>query len=139
MNAKMPKNHHLLAFALIASIGAAVGAMFTTKKGKKIQKEIIAQARKIAKKFKGSRTVIRKNVKEVFGEFNEMLEENYIEVQAYILAKVEEAKAKADFDEKKYNKIVDDIVKNFAKAKKWSAKTSVKLKKNFKKYWKEIK
>lgn len=147
-NPKMPeapmgrKHHHLgrtLGIAAAAVIGAAIGIMFAPKSGEETREEIMQKAKNIAKKFDMTREDIQKNVKEVFGEVSDDLEKAYLEIRGSILAYAEEINEKNKLTQKEYNELVDEVVKDYSKGKKWAEKTIEHLIKNIQKTWKEAK
>lgn len=123
-----------LAGAILAVIGTAVG-VFMAYKSDDVQKEVLSRAKQVAKNFKKTRKEVQKNVQDIFGEVSEDLEKKYLEVQSNVLASVHGLKGPAKFTQKKYHETVDAVVKNSAKAYKWTKESAEKFSKSLKQDW----
>lgn len=147
MNQKKVANHAKgpnplsagLGLAIAMALGATLGILFAPKEGSETQKDIAEKAHHLAKKFNKSRADLQKSVKVIFGEVSDELEKNYLELQGDILAQWDLVQDKAELTQKKYNEIVSDKIKEFARSKKWSERVIKKLQENFVKDWDEIK
>lgn len=124
-----------LGFAVAVALGATLGVLFAPKEGAETQKDITEKAKELAKSFKKTRKEIQASLENIFGEVTKELEENYLELQGHILASVDEIKDKADLNQKKYDEIVEDVVKGFSKGKKWTERSIRDLIKELQKDW----
>lgn len=128
---------HILGWSVAALIGASLGLLFLTDKGKEVREETTEKAKDLAKKFNKTRKDVQSYVGHIFGQVSEELEKNYLEIKGYIIANIEEQKN--NFNEKKYDHLVDETVKKFSKGREWSKDTLNKLSNHLKEDWKEIK
>lgn len=142
----MTTNNHPIAnkalvFAILASIGGALGFILSKQKNKEedITNDIVEKGKEIAKKFKKSMSDIESNIKEIFGNISENLKEKYLELQAEILAGIDEMDEKKELTQKKYNKLVSDVVERYAKAEEWTEEQKDKLIEIINNNWDEVK
>ncbi|MEK7672482.1 MAG: YtxH domain-containing protein [Patescibacteria group bacterium] len=131
------KSSHALAWSVAAVIATSLGLLYTTEKGKEIREDLSDKAKDLAKGFKKTRENVQEYVKDIWGKVSDELEQSYVEVKSEVMAAVEEAKDK--MDEKKYSRIVDDIVEKYSEGKKWSTSALKKLKDNLKTDWNDLK
>ena len=125
-----------LGLAVAMALGATLGVLFAPKEGKETQKDLMGKAQELAKNFKKNRVEIQESIQKVFGEVTKELEENYLELEGNILARMDELKDKAELTKQKYEEIVQDTVEQFSKGKKWSGKNIQALIKELQKDWK---
>jgi gas vesicle protein len=125
-----------LGFAVAMALGATLGILFAPKEGAETQKDIMEKAQQLANKFNKNREDVQTIVKNIFGEVNDELEKDYLELQGHILAMADDIKDKTGLDQKKYDKIVHDAVKQFSKGRKWTEKSINALIEEFNKDWK---
>lgn len=132
---KNKQNHNvpLLSFALSAAIGGALGLLFAPKKGQEMREDVLKEAKSLARHFGENRAEIQHKLEKIFGEVNEDLEKTYIEIKANILASIKGFKGNLELTDDKYEKLVEETVKKFAKGKKWLEKSVLALIDNFKK------
>jgi len=124
-----------LGIAIAVALGATLGILFAPKEGAETQKELMEKAKELAKNFKKTRKQMQDTLQEIFGEVTESLEKNYLELQGNILAQIDEIKDKAEFTKDKYDEIVTEAVKQYAKGKKWTEKSINALTKELQKDW----
>ena len=132
------KGSNLLGIAVAMAIGAALGLIFAPKSGEEMRQETAEKAKEIARKFKKTREEVASTVKEIFGEINDELERNYIEIRANVLTMLEDLKERGEVTKENYQKMVEKTVKQFSKGKKWSETAIKKLREDLESSWDEI-
>lgn len=129
---------HLMGLAIAAAIAAGLGFLFKTEKGKEIREDISHRASDLAKNFNKTRERVQEEIRNAFGHLSEELEEDYLEIQGNLFAKMDEGRNKKELLQKDYEDMVDEVVKKFAKGRKWTEDSVNSLTKTLKSDWKEI-
>ena len=139
---KPPKKGHgsfALGAAIAGVIGAGLGILFAPKSGQETREDVKRIAHQTARKFRKSRVEVEEIIQEVFGKVTEPLIEQYVELKGEVLAMVHQTKTKGikKFSKDLYDKLVDETVETYAKAKKWSKEQQAKMSDEIKQDWGE--
>ncbi len=125
-----------VALSLGAVIGAVAGLLSAPKKGSELRSDLEKEGERLFKKLKKSKKEIEAIVEKHFGEVTPEALKLYSKSKAEILTRV--AKYKDSMTKKKYDEIVDSVMKRVSKSKKMQ-KPLQKLGKEFKTTWKDLK
>lgn len=119
-----------------AAIGATLGMLNAPKKGKEITKDLEREAKLLWSKMNKSKKEINTLIEKTFGELSPETIAMYAKAKTQIMARV--IKYRSELNKKKYDQIVDSVMKNLTKSKT-RQKQLVQLKKEFKKTWRDLK
>ena len=133
-SSKQPNHQGALAAALLAIIGAAVGVTVAYQNAD-IRNEVNIRAKRLGKQFNKSRATVQKNVQAIFGKVSLELEKNYLEVQSHVMASIDQLATLAKDNQKNIDKAIEDVVKNYAKAEKWTKQAADNFSKMLKAEW----
>lgn len=129
-----PNHQGALAAALLAVIATAVG-ITVAYQNSDLRNEVDSRAKKLGKQFNKNRATVQKNVMEIFGKVSEELEKNYLEVHSHVMAAVDQLQTLAKDNQKNIDQAIEQIITNFAKAKKWSKQNAEKFTEMLKAEW----
>ncbi len=129
----------LKGLAVAAILAAGVGLLLRTEKGQEIKEDIAERAKHVAKQFNKTRKEIQDEVMAAFGSLSDELEEDYLEIQGHLLAKVDDLKDKKELTQEKFEEMSDKLVDKFSKGREWSEDAISNLKSSLRKEWKHIK
>lgn len=133
------KSHNFLSLAIAMALGTAIGILFAPKSGQEMRKDTADKALEIARKFKNTKEEITSKVKNIFGEANDQLERDYIQIKSNILASIDELKDKKDLTKDKFKEISDSYIKQFAREKKLNKDVMENLSNDLNTLWEDLK
>lgn len=123
------------ALVLGGIIGAAIGLLAAPKKGKELRDDLERESERLWKQLKMKKKDVEKIVEKAFGEVDPKYMAMYAKAKSEILARV--AKNKDGLSRKRYDEIVDSVMKRVSRSKQMKGPLA-KLGKEFKKTWKDI-
>ena len=116
---------------LLGAVGATLAGLFlTSKEGKKLQKKI---------KDKITEEEIDKKAKKIFGKVTKETKSSYLKARKLLIELAIGFRENLDkIDEKKYKKIIDELVKNLSKTNKYSYSVIKNLKDELVRDWEKM-
>ncbi len=123
---------------LIGAIGGMLaGILYAPKSGKQTRKEAAKKLEELKERF--SDMELDKKVRDVFGTVSEETKDLYLNVTKEVLEKVSDVKERIEeIDTKKYQKMVDAVLKNFKARTMQSAEVVEKLRKHLVADWNSL-
>ena len=125
------KKSKLVIGLLLGAVGATLAGLFlTSKEGKKLQKKI---------KDKITEEEIDKKAKKIFGKVTKETKSSYLKARKLLIELAIGFRENLDkIDEKKYKKIIDELVKNLSKTNKYSYSVIKNLKDELVRDWEKM-
>jgi len=124
-----------VSLAVGAAIGATIGLLSAPKRGKELQSDLEREAQKLWKHLKMSKGDVERIIEQVFGEVTPETKRMYAKAKSELLTRV--AKLGGKINRARYDELVDATVARVSKNKTYQ-KSLTKLKKEFKRMWKDL-
>lgn len=126
-----------LGLAIGAVAGALAGVFLAPKSGKQNRKDFAKRADELKEKF--SEMEVDKKVQDIFGRVSEETRDFYLSATKELLERLSALKGKVeDIDTKKYRKQVEEVLSDFKKKSKQSAKVIDKMRKHLVADWQSL-